>query len=210
VARTSELDQGTKDRLNQAVEAVESCSAAEVVITVRARAGSYGDVGLVIGSVLADLSLLYMLFARQEFGLIWIAAIVPVVFILGWVLVRAFPGIGPACTPAAKVRDTVAVAARAAFVDLGVSATRGRTGVLVYVACTERQIYVVADLGILAKVPEGTWKAALSGIESVAIDRHFDPASATRVAAAIEGLSGVLGEFLPRAEDDIDELEAVQ
>jgi len=210
VARTRELEQATKDRLNQAVEAVESCSSAEVVVAVRGHAGSYGAVGPVLGSGLAYLSLLYMLFAPQEFGLVWMAAIVPLAFVLGWVLVRVFRALSVACTRSATVDQAVKRAAQATFVDLGVSATQGRTGVLIYIACRERKVHVVADLGVVAKVPKDAWKAALAGIESLSPTRKFDPESGTRTAVAIEGLRDLLGEFLPRADDDIDELKGVQ
>lgn len=69
-------------------------------------------------------------------------------------------------------------AARRAFVRLGVSRTRERNGVLVFVAPSRRQVAVLADDGALARVDPSVW-----------------PDTATRIAAAFargEGTAGLV------------------
>jgi uncharacterized membrane protein len=55
-------------------------------------------------------------------------------------------------------------AAQGAFARLGVSRTRGRTGVLVFVVPSRRQVVVLADDGALARVDPSVWSETATQI----------------------------------------------
>ena len=47
--------------------------------------------------------------------------------------------------------------AKEEFLSLGMSDTRDRTGILIYVLLGEKQFYILADEGINKKVEQATW-----------------------------------------------------
>lgn len=202
------LDVG-KQRLGAAVKAVEARTCAEVVVAVQPWSASWAAVDCAVGAVLGEAALLYTLYAPQEFGLLWIALIVPTAFALGFVLSRALPGLRMRLAGPGRVREAVEQAARARFVELGVANTRGRTGVLVYFSLTERAAAVVVDVGVKARVDEAAWAKAVARIQdSVALHGVREAGLAT-ASEAVQALAEVLEGPLPRAADDVNELEDV-
>ena len=93
-------------------------------------------------------------------------------------------------------------AARAAFVARGVADTRGRTGVLCYVAVAERRAVLLADLGVRQAIPTAAWSNATQSIlAAVARGGH-----AVDVAPLLVALGELCSEHLPRQHDDENEL----
>ena len=88
--------------------------------------------------------------------------------------------------------------------DLGVSRTRGRTGILVFVALFEREMEVVADVGIdeAALGLGADWRKALEELRSsLRPQPAFD-----RFAEKLRAIAAPLAIALRRAEDDVNEL----
>lgn len=106
------------------------------------------------------------------------------------------------CGPALLERR-LAQRAREAFLAHSVFATRDRTGILVAVSAFERQVVVIADEGIHAKVPAGTWEELAR--ETAATVRASGPGpallQAVRAAGELLGAHGVA-----RRGDDRNEL----
>jgi putative membrane protein len=94
------------------------------------------------------------------------------------------------------VRD----AARAAFVEKRVHATRGRTGLLVYIAVRERLVELVGDLAIDDKIGRKTLIAWAEQLEATL------PHGAAATAKALVAFAPELAKELPHMEDDINEL----
>jgi putative membrane protein len=92
--------------------------------------------------------------------------------------------------------------AREQFFERGLHLTRARTGVLIFVSVAEHYVEIIADEGINALVPPGTWdKAVADFVERVRAGRV-----AEGFLAAIEVVGTRLAEHFPRASDDPDEL----
>ncbi len=80
--------------------------------------------------------------------------------------------------------------------------TRARTGVLVFVAVAEHYVEIIADEGINALVPPGTWdKAVADFVEQVRARRVTEG-----FLAVVEAVGARLAEHFPRPPDDRDEL----
>jgi putative membrane protein len=92
-------------------------------------------------------------------------------------------------------------AARAAFVDLGISRTSGRWGVLVYVSILERAAEVVPDLGVDLGMMGEEWTRAVKAIHVAAARLDFEAFKAAALA-----LGPVLGKAHPHRDDDVNEL----
>jgi len=195
------LTDAAKAALLDAVRAVEARSAAEVVVAVRERSGSYLHADLVAGIVAANLVLFYQLFSPWEFSLPVIQVAPTGVGLLVGLATSITPWARRALTPRRTREAMVRTAARATFVDKGVAGTRARTGILIYVGVLERTAEVVADVGVTRAVPADRWAAATARVSQSA--RHGDGAD---VAAAVAGLTDVLAAALPRSADDVNEL----
>ncbi len=195
------FDPAARARATQLVRDLEASSAAEVVITVRK---STADVWLAVwragglGAALtgATVLLLPRLFTWQE-----IALDTSLGFFLGALLASLCPATVRWLSGEARLRAALERGARAAFYELGVSRTTGRTGLLVYVSVLERSVQLVPDLALgacaldeaLAEIARAASQALRRGDFEAFLD-------------ALRALGPLLGAAMPRAEDDVNEL----
>jgi putative membrane protein len=196
------LGQADQAALREAANSVEARSAAEIVIVVRERSGTYRDVELMAGVVAALGLLAFLLFSPWEFDwstILWAPAALGVGTVIG---VDRVPALVRMLSGSPRRRRAVHSAACTEFVDRGIDATRGRTGVLVYVSVLERVAEVLPDRGILTHVPRTTWDSHVA--ELVAVVGAGRPGR--EVATHVHALGDVLAAALPRAADDVDEL----
>ena len=195
-------------RLQAAADAVERESSIEVVVAVRPQSMSLVHADLIGGAAAAFAVLLFTLFAPPEFSLVAIALSTAVMFVGGLLGMRSLPAMRRMVVGERTLRDAVTMAARACFVELGVHRTTGRTGVLVYVSLAEARVAVVADLGVPHAMPQA-YELLARHVEAIA-DEGLVEADVERLAAAIETFGAGARHNLPRAADDVDELEEWQ
>ena len=196
------LSEPAKQALTDAIKSVEARSSAEVVVAVRARAASYLHADLIAADIAAVATLAFLLFSSFEFPL-WSFLVDPILagLVVG-VAASRVPMLRRLFTPELVRARWVARAAAATFCEKGVRQTRDRTGILVFIALTERRAVVVTDTGIDAAVPADLWQKATAAIDR-AVQRGADGA---QVAVHIEALGDVLEPVLERSPDDINEL----
>ncbi len=194
------LDARAKARAVAAVKAFEAETSAELVISVKKHARTYPEVHLLYGSGFALVTLLFLLFYPLDFSTTMMPIDTLVGFAVGNVLSRVLPPLQLLALGEPKRRGIVEQAAKAAFYDLGVSKTTGRTGVLVYAAIFERMVAIVADAGVTpeAKAAAERARTALEGALNGTDIRTF--------AATIEALGKTFGETMKRSADDVNEL----
>jgi putative membrane protein len=194
------LDDAARTAFAGAIAATETTSAAEVVVAVRVRARVWLHVHLIVGFVAAWLGLGFMLYSDHTFGLAAFLVEPIVVGVVAGLASTLVPALVRVMTPASVRRRAVAMAARAAFYDRGVHHTAGRSGVLVYVALTERMVEVVADDGVVRSVEPTAWKKACAAIDGAV--GHGGEAT----AKALAELAPILAIALPRHVEDLNEL----
>ena len=114
--------------LERAVREAERGTAAELVVVVAARSGTYLDLAMACGAVVSGLVLLVALFARAVFPPVAVAFEVPAVFALASWLAHRMPGLMRALASDARMRRQVERAAAWWFVEEAVHGTRARTG----------------------------------------------------------------------------------
>ncbi len=199
-ARLSFLDDRAKARAVAAVKAFESKTSAELVITVKKRVRSYPESHLLCGSVLAFGALLFLLFYPMDFATHMMPVDVLVAFAVGYGLSAFLPPLLRLAVPAKKRRASVDGAAKAAFVDLGVSRTTGRTGVLVYLSVLEGMVAVVADIGVTPAARKAAEDAR------AALESAFVRLDVSAFASILEGLGAKFAPTMARAADDVNEL----
>ena len=92
--------------------------------------------------------------------------------------------------------------AKEEFLSLGMSDTRDRTGILIYVLLGERQFYILADEGINQKVEQATWDNVRDDIQNEFRKGHYTEG----LLKGIEDVGNILGEHFPVKPDDTNEL----
>ena len=93
-------------------------------------------------------------------------------------------------------------AARRAFDKLGVAATRGRNGVLLFVVPSRHQVFVLPDQDAEARVDGAAWQLAASTIA----EGFARGAPTEGLIEAIDGVADALADAFPPGPSRVDEL----
>jgi putative membrane protein len=130
------------------------------------------------------------------------ALVVGAGFAAGVAGARLLPGLRRVFIGRQTAETEVYQRALQAFFENGLTETRDRTGVLIFVSLLERRVRVIADAGIDKRVPKGTWdqvvNLVLSGVRSDDL--------AGGLAAAVDRCGDILSEHFPKREFDYNEL----
>jgi putative membrane protein len=190
-----------RQRVKQAIVAVEAQTSAELVVAVRPRIAHYRHIDYLVGFAVSWLALLVFLFYPVDFELATMPIDSIVAFAFGSVLSAHCPPLRRILVSRRLVDTEVRRAARAAFVDLGITRTTGHNGILVFVAMYERRVEVIADVGIDPPLLGAAWTGLLADLRH-AVAKTDLPA----FVVALTALGPILGRVMPRAEDDRNEL----
>jgi len=99
------------------------------------------------------------------------------------------------------VADPV-VAAQEQFTRLGMTQTRDRNGVLIYLAPRSRQFAIIGDSGVHARCGEAFWREL-----TASMSEHFRKGEFTEgIVQGIKRAGDLLAEHFPRRPDDANEL----
>jgi putative membrane protein len=192
------LSEGAKRGLSGAIEAVEQESSVELVVAVRRESGCYRHADYLVGLAVLMAALLVILFAEHTFALEAIPVELLAAFAVGSAIGSRVGPLRRLLTSRTTRDHAVRTAARAAFHDLGVSRTKARTGLLVFLSVFERAVDVVPDIGLdVSALPAG-WDAP--------VRKAASKGDVDAVIKALRDLAPVLGTAYPRAADDVNEL----
>lgn len=189
-------------RAEEKVAAVEARSKVEAVVAVAPRSGSYDDVDARWGILFGFLALVLVLYSPWEVPPHLVPLDVLLLGGLGWLTSRRFPGLRRIWTSGRRRRQQVEEAARAAFVTEGVSASRERTGLLIYLSLLEREAVVLPDLGLVGHVPGAVWNELRYDLDQA----RTLPALEKALLAGLDRLAEVLPIYLPAGESNPDEI----
>ncbi len=190
------LDERFERAVETAVDELEATTDAEIVVVAAARSGGYRDVAITGGVVAAAALLLLAVFSPWHFSDRWLTVDMALAVMgVSW-LTHRWPWWLRTFTTPGRRRRQVEEAAAATFFQEQVHATRGRTGILIYVSALEDDVTVLADHGVAARVPQALWH-----------DLRWD---ARRLDGFLEGLKAagaLLAEHLPaKPGDNPDEI----
>jgi putative membrane protein len=195
------LHPSAKLRTSAAVVAIEARTAVEVVVAVRRRAARHIVTSLGFGVACGLASFVVMWFSPQIYD-VWTMPIdIAVTVLLGAALGASVAPLRRVLTPKRFLLESAERAAKESFEALGIGKTRGRTGLLVYVALFERAVVLVPDAGVTA----AGLGEALSGIRAsllAAVERR----DLDGFLAALARLGPGCAEVLPRLAGDENEL----
>lgn len=194
------MDSADRDAIAEAVRRAEVNTAGEIVVVIDRAASSYRNVPVVMALVLALLvpwpliSLTAMPAQR-----IFMTQLFCAVVLLGALL---WYGRGGRFVPGFVKRRRAHEAALREFVARGLTRTKGRTGVLLYVALQERYAEVLADTGIDGLVSQETWNGIIEPLLAAAREDRLTEG----LIAAVDAVGAVLAQHVPPVPGDVDEL----
>lgn len=206
-------------RIAEAIAAAEAQTSGEIVVIINTRAHRYAATMLAT-AVLAAFVLPFaavllgwtpsVLFPdwdvldgalRERHGIEGFAAAQALIFVAVLAAVAVLR-LDRALTPAGLRRDRVHHAALMQFRARGLSATQGRTGVLLYVDEPEHVAEVIADEAVFARVAADDWADTIAALtDGIKAGRAADG-----MVAAIARAGAVLAQHLPRQAGDENEL----
>ena len=189
-----------QDRLALAIRHVEGETNGEIVVVVAAKADDYR----LFPALWALLAALFV-----PWPLIWLTTLGPAtiflvqaVVALGLSLVLSLPQIRWALIPEAVKRTRAHEAAAHEFMAHGLTRTRHRSGVLIYVAAAEHYAEILVDTAIAAQVEDKVWKEIVAAL----IGAIKAGTVAQGLLEAVNATGAVLARHAPPRFDDIDEL----
>jgi putative membrane protein len=193
-------------KVKEAVVDAEAHTSGEIVPMIVELSGEYSEVRYFIALFLVFLgSIVAWLFAEQfpwtvELNHLLLGQLM--LAVLGWLL-GSLPPLVRLCAGKKRMSENVHSAALAAYLRHGLSETRDRTGVLIYVSMLEHRVEILGDRGIHEKVGEGFWlKETEQLVKGIRADRAVDA-----LAEVIQDIGAKLKEYFPKKTDDSNELD---
>lgn len=201
----SEADQA---RIETAVAAVKQKTSGEVVCMIVPSSGHYPLAGVFGATTIAlPLSLLCTHFIG---GWMWIGTqnmwlfigLFTILFTLGGWLINRFPLLKHPFISLREIDVEVEEAAITAFFRQGLCRTQDANGVLLFISIFEHKVWLLADKGIHAKVPDSDWKTLVDRITQGILSGQ--PVGA--ICDAIDNIGELLQSHYPIKADDTNEL----
>lgn len=159
------LTDSEKSQLREAIRNAEAKTTGEIVTVIAQASGDYFYYPTLWAALLAILSPLLPMAVAVSFAPLGIIELQLLVFVL-LALVFRWPPLKMRLVPRAVKQQYCARRAREQFLAQNLHTTRERTGVLLYVSVAERHVELLADAGIHAHVPAGTWGAVVNKLTS--------------------------------------------
>ena len=195
-----EITREDNAKIAAAVHAAEAATTGEIVCVVARASSTYGAMP-VLWAALAALCIPWPLIAFTHWPVqhIYIAQLV--VFALA-LAVLSTGSIRVTLTPRPIRRANAHRAAMEQFYIRGVTRTKARTGVLIFVSLAERYVRIVADEAIDSKVRHAEWQGAVNAL----IEHMREDRLAEGYVAAIARCGAILSRHFPADGEAKNEL----
>lgn len=203
------LNESDRQRVIAAVRAAEQTTSGEIVPLVVAASYHYpmadllGALALALPAALIGAPLIGAHLWLGPDNLWMFIGLFAILYYPAQVLVKRWLGLKRIFISRRELDEEVEEGAITAFFRHGLYRTRDGTGVLVYVSVFERRAWILADQGINAKVPAGTWDQVVRDlIAGIRAGRQGEA-----LGAAVTRVGAVLAEHFPVRADDRNELD---
>lgn len=188
------------ERISDAITKAERMTSGEIVAVVAEQSSRYQHVPFMWAALLALIvpwPLIHFTWMKVQ----WIFLIQLLVF-LALLALAWQPKVRVALVPKSISNANVRRRASEQFIAQNLHTTTGRTGVLIFVSIAEHRVEIIADSGIDARVPPGTWQSIVDEFtreigHGKAVDGFIH---------AIERIGAHLSEHFPPGAIDPNEL----
>lgn len=189
-------------RVEDTIAEVERHTAAEIVVTTIKQSDPYIDVRLWTVLAVAALSAAVAHFIEPGWGVSHILFLQFGAALATWFL-SGLPGALRRLTPQHRSQGAAERAAELAFLEYGVFATRGRTGVLILLSELEHKVVILGDEGIHARVQMSGWNEHVAHLGSrIRLGKSGDG-----LCEVIQRLGETLATTVPAERENPNELD---
>ena len=197
------LDEIDRQRIEAAVAEAEKRTAAELVTVVARDCGDYLHLPTLVAAVttllLSGVALLIPWPWHVTVAEFYVGQVIG--FILLYVIFAWRP-LRHRLVPRPIQHHRASTRAHQIFLDLGLAATRGRTGVMFFVSANEHYVEILTDRGVREVVPDAVWTDIVARFGEAVRQRRIADGFIEAIAACTQ----VLAERLPPPPDDRNEL----
>lgn len=197
------IDEIDRDRIQAAVANAEQRTAAELVTVIASDSGDYLFLPTLVAAVatllLSGIGLLVpwpVHVTVTDFYIAQVMGFIALYLLLAWRPLRH------RLVPRSIQHRRAGSRAHQLFLDLGLAATRHRTGVMFFVSACEHYVEILTDRGVREVVPDDVWTDIVAKFSEAVRQRRI----AEGFVEAITACADVLAERLPRRPDDKNEL----
>jgi putative membrane protein len=194
------ISEQDRERISKAIRAAEAKTSGEIVCVLAQTSSDAIALPILIAAV-AALALPWLLVAFTAMTVYRILSLQVIVFFVLIVLL-CLPRVRVALMPRRARRAVAHRVAMEQFRTRGITRTKDRSGILIFVSLAERYARIVADEGIAARVRQSEWQAAVDAL----IAHMRDGRIADGFIVAIDLCGGELAKHFPRTEGDREEL----
>lgn len=183
------------------VAQAERGTAGEIVVLLAERSDGYErhrTAASFTATLLTALALYTFVPSIPELWVLCLQA--PLMLFLWWL--SSWPALMRLIVPARAQHEAVRVRAEQSFIEQGVTETRERSGVLLFLSEAERRVELLADRGIHERVGAELWQALVDDVVAEIRGGH----AADGITRAVDAIGARLAEHFPPAADDINEL----
>lgn len=188
------------ERISEAITNAERTTSGEIVAVIADQSSRYEHIPLMWAALLALVvpwPLIYFTWMKVQIIFLIQLVVFLALFFLAW-----HPKVRMALVPRSILRASTRRRAAEQFLAQNLHTTTGRTGVLIFVSIAEQRVDIIADSGIDARVPKGTWQSIVDEFTS-----EISAGKATDgFVHAIERIGAHLSEHFPPGSIDPNEL----
>jgi len=189
-----------EERISAAITEAERNTSGEIVAVLAEQSSRYQHIPFMWAGLFA-LVIPWPLIYYTWMPVQWIFLIQLLVF-LALLALAWHPRVRTSLVPKAILNANTRRRASEQFLAQNLHTTAGRTGVLIFVSLAEKRVVVIADSGIDALVPQGTWQKI--------VDELTADISAGRAVEgferAIKSIGDLLAAHFPPGDADPNEL----
>jgi putative membrane protein len=195
------FDSAACDTLAGCVQEIERSTDAELVIVVRARSANYSHADYLFGFCVAFVILVFLIFSPFSFPEFLVPIDIAIAFVIGALISWKSNAIRRLLSREKFRKNAVRTAAAAMFYEAGIANTNAEMGVLIYLSLMEKRLELIADRGVLKKVPAQDWNQQIYELHKVG--QNPEPKT---FQTAIEEFGKVLAAHVPATGENPNEL----
>lgn len=214
--KKTNLSAADLDEIKAAVAEAESKTTGEIALALTAESDSYSFWELLAANYVAAVVFICLLpFANEISGLysqvLWYVSdwTLPAFYgittlasiVLGFFIMN-IPALDRIIIPKRIQNKAVTSRAFRHFAESGVYETSGHSGILIFVSYLERQVRIIADSGIAAKIPQDLWNIIADDLAAGLKNGNTKDG----FIAAVEKCGDLLAEHFPCGEENPNEL----
>jgi len=151
------LTEETLKKLGDTVTEIEQSTSAEIVIAIAKQSGSYKDISLIFGFICSILSLALIMMVPWIIHHMLVIPMVLLSFLTGYAICEKIDTLKMLLSSSHRKIIQVDRGAKVAFFEEHVSATKNRTGILLYISLLEKRVEILTDCSIDGKLSKSIW-----------------------------------------------------